>query len=52
MTFEQAAQLDPDAELVVVLAAPNHMQVFGKEDLLDAGDVLPGFTGAVTKLFE
>lgn len=44
--------IDPDAELVVVLTAPDHLRVFGKDDTLDAGDVLPGFTCAVVELFE
>ncbi len=44
--------VDPDAQLVLVLTAPNHLQIYGVADTLDAGDVLPGFTCPVSEFFE
>jgi Uma2 family endonuclease len=44
--------VDPDDELVMVFTAPNQVQVLGPDDLLDGGDVLPGFSCKVSEFFE
>lgn len=44
--------VDPEDELVMVFTAPNQVQVLGSDDLLDGGDVLPGFSCKVSEFFE
>lgn len=44
--------VDPDEELVMVFTAPNQVRVLGPEDMLDGGDVLPGFNCKVSEFFE
>ena len=48
--------VDPDKEILLVLSPPAHAQVLGVQilgptDILDGGDVLPGFRCEVAKLF-
>jgi Uma2 family endonuclease len=44
--------VDPDAEQVMVMTPPNAVRIVGRDDTLDGGDVLPGFTCKVAELFE
>lgn len=44
--------LDPDSEELVAARPPDHFVVLGRDEVLDAGDVLPGFTCPVAGLFE
>lgn len=44
--------VDSDAETVVVFSQPDHVRVVGKNDLLDAGALLPGFSCRVAEIFE
>ena len=44
--------LDAEVEQVVVVTAPNLVRVLARDEVLDGGDVLPGFACAVSDLFE
>ena len=44
--------VDSEDELVIVLTAPNEIRIVGAGDTLEGGDVLPGFSCAVSELFE
>lgn len=44
--------IDGQAELVMVFTPPNQLRILGVEDSLDGGELLPGFTCAVSELFE
>jgi Uma2 family endonuclease len=44
--------VDPDGQEVIVLTPPNAVRIVGRDDMLDAGDVLPGFSCKVAALFE
>ena len=44
--------VDPDSERVVVVDPPNQFRVVGREDTLDGGAALPGFSCLVSELFE
>jgi Uma2 family endonuclease len=44
--------VDPDEELVMVFTSGGHLQVLGSEEMLDGGDVLPGFSCKVSEFFE
>ncbi|WP_438035148.1 Uma2 family endonuclease [Sorangium sp. So ce204] len=43
--------IDPDPARVMVLTPPDHVRILGREDTLDGGAVLPGFTCKVAELF-
>ncbi|HSN98075.1 MAG TPA: Uma2 family endonuclease [Candidatus Nanopelagicales bacterium] len=43
---------DPEPRRVVLFTPPNQVKILGAEDLLEGGDVLPGFRCKVTELFE
>jgi len=44
--------LDPDPQTVVLFMPPNRVQILGRDEILDGGDVLPGFSCKVAELFE
>ena len=44
--------VDPDEELVMVFSGAGQPQVLGPEEMLDGGDVLPGFSCKVSEFFE
>jgi Uma2 family endonuclease len=44
--------VDPDSEEVMIVTPPNAFRILGRDDTLDGGDVLPGFTWKVAELFE
>lgn len=44
--------LDPDARLVMVLGEDRQLRILGSEEMLDGGDVLPGFSCKVSEFFE
>lgn len=44
--------IDGQSELVMVFTPPNQLRILGVEDSLDGGELLPGFTCAVSELFE
>jgi Uma2 family endonuclease len=44
--------LDPDPQLVMVLTPPGNLRILGAEDVLDGGEVLPGFCCKVSEFFE
>jgi Uma2 family endonuclease len=43
--------IDGQAELVMVFTPPNQLRILGAEDVLDGGELLPGFTCAVSEFF-
>ena len=43
--------VDPSRRLVTVYSADGSQAVLGNEDVLDAGNLLPGFTFAIAELF-
>ncbi len=43
--------VDPVAHSIAVYDTPDHFELFGADDQLSGGNVLPGFTVAVTDLF-
>jgi Uma2 family endonuclease len=53
--FEAGVQLvweiDPRQRTVTVYASPEEFSTFGETNLLDGGDVLPGFTLSLAELF-
>ena len=53
--FEAGVRLvwmvDPDARSVAVFAGPDHSHILREDDLLDGGEVLPGFTLPLRELF-
>ncbi|MGK4003409.1 Uma2 family endonuclease [Sorangium sp. So ce1036] len=44
--------LDPEPARLMVFTPPNHLRVLGRDELVDGGDVLPGFSCKVADLFE
>lgn len=44
--------VDPDAERVMVFTPPDHVRVLGRDDTLDGGTALPGFSCLVAEFFE
>lgn len=44
--------VDPDAERVILVTPPEHIRVLGREETLEGGDVLPGFSCRIAELFE
>lgn len=44
--------VDPDAEMIIQFTPPGGFHVFGAEDTLDGGDVLPGFALPLRILFK
>jgi Uma2 family endonuclease len=44
--------LDPDPKRLVIFIPPNQVHICGKDDLVDGGDVLPGFSCSVAEFFE
>jgi Uma2 family endonuclease len=44
--------LDPAPALLMIFLPPNQIRVLGREDILDGGDALPGFSCLVAELFE
>jgi Uma2 family endonuclease len=44
--------LDPEPRRVVTFLAPDHVRVLGPDDVLEGGDLLPGFRCVVAELFE
>lgn len=44
--------LDPEPQRVMVYTPPNQIRVLRRDDTLDGGDVLPGFSCKVAELFE
>jgi Uma2 family endonuclease len=44
--------LDPDPARVMVYTPPNAIRVLRSDEILDGGDVLPGFSCRVAELFE
>ena len=49
---KQVWVVDPDSERVVVVDPPNQFRVLGRDDTLDGGAALPGFSCLVSELFE
>ncbi len=43
--------VDPDARTVTVFTAPEQSKELNEDQILDGGDVLPGFTLALRELF-
>lgn len=43
--------VDTDAERLLVLSPPDHIQILGPTDILEGDDVLPGFRCEVSELF-
>jgi Uma2 family endonuclease len=41
----------PDEEAVYIYTPGEKVQILGKEDMLDGGDVIPGFTLELSKIF-
>jgi Uma2 family endonuclease len=44
--------LDPEAQQVIVVSPPDRIRVLAREETLDGGAVLPGFSCSVLELFE
>jgi hypothetical protein len=44
--------VDPEARTVAVSCQSKPVQVLGSEDVLDLGDVIPGFRCEVHRIFE
>jgi Uma2 family endonuclease len=44
--------IDPGPELVMIITAESQLRIIGKDDVLEGGDVLPGFSCKVSELFE
>jgi len=44
--------LDAEPQQLLVYSPPNQVRVLGPDEMLDGGDVLPGFTCTVRELFE
>lgn len=44
--------VDPEPGRVMVFSPPNQIRILGGEDVLDGGDVLPGFSCRVSEIFE
>jgi Uma2 family endonuclease len=44
--------VDPEPRKVMVFTPPNQIRVLGSEEVLDGGDVLPGFSCKVAEMFE
>lgn len=44
--------LDPEPERVMVYTPPNQIRVLRRDEVLDGGDVLPGFSCRVAEMFE
>jgi len=44
--------VDAERERVVLYTAPDHVRVLGRDDVLDGGDALPGFSARVAEFFE
>jgi Uma2 family endonuclease len=44
--------LDPDPQTLVLFVPLNQVQILGRDETLDGGDVLPGFSCRVAELFE
>jgi len=44
--------LDPDPQTLVLFVPLNQVQILGRDEILDGGDVLPGFSCKVAELFE
>lgn len=44
--------VDPESRLVMVLSEGRKLAILGAEDMLDGGDLLPGFSCRVAELFE
>ena len=49
---EQVWHLFPDTKRVTVYYSPIHTAAFGPEEMLDAGDLLPGFSCRSEELFD
>lgn len=43
--------VDADAERLLILSPPDRIQILGPTDILDGGDVLPGFRCEVAEMF-
>jgi Uma2 family endonuclease len=43
--------VDADPRRVVIFTPPDHVKILGPDDLLDGGDVLPGFRCTVADMF-
>jgi len=44
--------VDADPRRVVLFTQPAHVQILGPDEVLDGGDVLPGFSCRVAEMFE
>jgi Uma2 family endonuclease len=44
--------IDPEPERVMIYEPPNRVRILGRDEVLDAGEVLPGFSCPVAQLFE
>ena len=44
--------IDPDPMRVLIFLPPDHVSILSKADVLEGGDVLPGFSCRVSELFE
>jgi len=49
---EQVWQVFPEMRQVVVFTAPDESRVLGESDVLEAPDILPGFSFRVSEIFE
>ncbi len=44
--------IDPEPQQLILYTAPNHVRVLARDEVLDGGDVLPGFVCKVAEFFE
>jgi Uma2 family endonuclease len=44
--------LDPEPRRLMIFMPPNQIRVLGRDDVLEGGDALPGFSCRVAELFE